>query len=76
LGPDEDPHRRVEATGGALGPLETGVDILGYQPTPPGSDRMEIVAMDGLAGYKTGAVEDLPDAVTVMGSFHDGSPVR
>jgi len=37
---------------------------------------MEIVAMDGLAGYKTGAVEDLPDAVTVMGSFHDGSPVR
>ena len=55
FGPDEDPHRHVEATGGALGPLETGVDILGYQPTPPGSDRMEIVAMDGLAGYKTGA---------------------
>ena len=33
-------------------------------------DRVEIVAMDGFGGYKTAAVEALPDAVTVMDPFH------
>jgi transposase len=33
-------------------------------------DHVEIVAMDGFGGYKTAAVEALPDAVTVMDPFH------
>jgi transposase len=33
-------------------------------------DRVEIVAMDGFGGYKTAAVEALPDAVTVMDPYH------
>src|SRR4051794_31169245 len=31
---------------------------------------IEIVAMDGFGGYKTAAVEALPDAVTVMDPYH------
>ena len=31
---------------------------------------VEVVAMDGFAGYKTAATEMMPDAVTVMDPFH------
>jgi transposase len=31
---------------------------------------VEVVAMDGFAGYKTAAAEVIPDAVTVMDPFH------
>jgi transposase len=31
---------------------------------------VEVVAMDGFAGYKTAATEVIPDAVTVMDPFH------
>ncbi|WP_328634801.1 ISL3 family transposase [Streptomyces sp. NBC_00356] len=33
-------------------------------------DRVEVVAMDGFTGFKTAAVEELPDVVTVMDPFH------
>jgi transposase len=33
-------------------------------------DAVEVVAMDGFTGFKTAAVEELPDAVTVMDPFH------
>ena len=33
-------------------------------------DRVEVVAMDGFTGFKTAAVENLPDAVEVMDPFH------
>jgi len=33
-------------------------------------DKVEIVAMDGFTGFKTAAVEQLPDAVEVMDPFH------
>src|SRR5262245_3397566 len=33
-------------------------------------DRVEVVAMDGFAGFKTASTEELPDAVTVMDPFH------
>ena len=33
-------------------------------------DRVEVVAMDGFAGFKTATTEELPDAVTVMDPFH------
>lgn len=33
-------------------------------------DGVEIVAMDGFTGFKTAAVEELPDAIAVMDSFH------
>jgi transposase len=33
-------------------------------------DRVAIVAMDGFAGYKNAAVEQVPQAVTVMDPFH------
>jgi transposase len=33
-------------------------------------DLIEIVAMDGFTGYKTAAVDKLPDAVEVMDPFH------
>jgi transposase len=36
----------------------------------PWRDRMQVVAMDGFAGFKTAATEQLPDAVTVMDPFH------
>ena len=32
--------------------------------------QVQVVAMDGFAGYKTAAAEVLPDAVTVMDPFH------
>lgn len=32
--------------------------------------------MDGLAGYKTAAVEAIEAVVTVMEPFHDGGPGR
>lgn len=32
--------------------------------------RVQVVAMDGFAGYKTAASEVIPDAVTVMDPFH------
>jgi transposase len=32
--------------------------------------RIEVVAMDGFTGYKTAAVEAMPDTVTVMDPFH------
>jgi transposase len=31
---------------------------------------MEVVVMGGFTGFKTAAVEELPDAVAVMDSFH------
>ena len=31
---------------------------------------VEVVAMDGFAGYKTAATDVVPDAVTVMDPFH------
>lgn len=67
-------HRRVEATGGALEPLEVGVDILATSPNHRVRDQMEIITMDCLAGYKTVTIEELPDAVTVMALFHEGGP--
>ncbi len=33
-------------------------------------DQVEIVAMDGFTGFKTAAVDNLPDAVEVMDPFH------
>ena len=33
-------------------------------------DRVEVVAMDGFAGFKTAAAEELPQAVAVMDPFH------
>lgn len=33
-------------------------------------DGVEVVAMDGFSGFKTAAVEELPDAATVMDPFH------
>jgi transposase len=33
-------------------------------------DRIEVVAMDGFAGFKTATTEELPDAVSVMDPFH------
>ncbi len=33
-------------------------------------DAVEVVAMDGFTGYKTAAVDKLPDAVEVMDPFH------
>ncbi|WP_193084328.1 ISL3 family transposase [Brevibacterium aurantiacum] len=33
-------------------------------------DGIEVVAMDGFSGFKTAAVEELPDAVEVMDPFH------
>ena len=33
-------------------------------------DGVEVVAMDGFAGFKTAAAEELPDAVAVMDPFH------
>ncbi|HEY0542925.1 MAG TPA: ISL3 family transposase [Actinoallomurus sp.] len=33
-------------------------------------EGVEVVAMDGFAGFKTATVEELPDAVTVMDPFH------
>ena len=30
-------------------------------------DGVEVVAMDGFTGFKTAAVEELPDVVTVLG---------
>ena len=34
------------------------------------ASRIEVVAMDGFAGFKTAAAEELPDAVPVMDPFH------
>ena len=33
-------------------------------------DGIEVVAMDGFAGFKTATTEELPDAVSVMDPFH------
>jgi transposase len=33
-------------------------------------ERIEVVAMDGFTGFKTAAVEQVPDTVTVMDPFH------
>ena len=33
-------------------------------------DGIEVVAMDGFTGFKTAAVEEIPQAVTVMDPFH------
>ena len=33
-------------------------------------DAVEVVAMDGFTGFKTAAVKELPDVVTVMDPFH------
>jgi transposase len=33
-------------------------------------DQVEVVAMDGFTGFKTAALEQLPDATTVMDPFH------
>lgn len=37
---------------------------------PEWSKRIEVVTMDGFAGFKTAAAEELPDAVPVMDPFH------
>jgi transposase len=34
------------------------------------AQAVEVIAMDGFAGYKTAAAEAVPDAVTVMDPFH------
>jgi len=44
-------------------------DWLAAQP-PDFSRAVEVIAMDGFAGYKTAAAEVIPDAVTVMDPFH------
>jgi transposase len=38
--------------------------------SPQFRDHVEVVAMDGFAGYKTAAAAVVPDAVTVMDPFH------
>jgi len=38
--------------------------------SPAFRDRVEVVAMDGFGGYKTAAVEQLPEATAVMDPFH------
>jgi transposase len=42
---------------------------LAAQPTDF-ARAVEVIAMDGFAGYKTAATEVIPDAVTVMDPFH------
>ena len=42
---------------------------LAAQPTDF-ARTVEVIAMDGFAGYKTAAAEVIPDAVTVMDPFH------
>ena len=42
---------------------------LAAQPTDF-AQAVEVIAMDGFAGYKTAATEVIPDAVTVMDPFH------
>ena len=42
---------------------------LSNQP-PAFREQVEVVAMDGFGGYKTAAVEVLPEATTVMDPFH------
>ena len=43
----------------------------GWPPNPPTSRKqVEVMAMDGFAGYKTAATKVIPDAVTVMDPFH------
>lgn len=37
---------------------------------PEWSKRIEVVTMDGFAGFKTATAEELPDAVPVMDPFH------
>ena len=37
---------------------------------PAWRDTVEVVAMDGFAGFKTATTEELPDAVAVMDPFH------
>lgn len=37
-------------------------------------DQVDVVAMDGFAGYKTAATEQLPEAATVVDPFLCGSP--
>jgi transposase len=44
-------------------------DWLAAQPSDFAAG-IEVVAMDGFAGYKTAAVDAVPDAVTVMDPFH------
>lgn len=36
----------------------------------PWRDGVEVVAMDGFSGFKTAAVEEVPQSVTVMDPFH------
>ena len=40
------------------------------QRPEPWREGVEVVAMDGFTGFKTAAVEELPDVVTVMDPFH------
>ena len=42
---------------------------LAAQP-PAFRDQVEVIAMDGFAGYKTAATDVLPEATTVMDPFH------
>jgi transposase len=44
-------------------------DWLAAQPTDF-VQTVEVIAMDGFAGYKTAATDVIPDAVTVMDPFH------
>jgi transposase len=66
----------VEGTGPArlldLVPGRSAAAMAGWlaERSPEFRAGVEIVAMDGFGGYKTAAVEALPDAVTVMDPFH------
>jgi transposase len=42
---------------------------LADQP-PSFREQVEVIAMDGFAGYKTAAADELPDATAVMDPFH------
>jgi hypothetical protein len=42
----------------------------GWTSTHAFRDQVQVVAMDGFAGYKNAATAAVPDAVTVMDPFH------
>lgn len=51
-------------------PLQTVFNTwLAHQPQV-WRDKIEVIAMDGFAGFETAAVEELPGVTRVLDSFH------
>lgn len=53
-----------------LGRLKQAFKTWLAQQAPRFPAMVEIVAMEGVTGFKTAAAEELPDAVTIMDPFH------